>query len=65
MSERWTKIIYIPSSGVYRLQNISSDPLSDEAITCGLRVASGSPIENILDGRNVHSAYENRAVCYE
>lgn len=54
------KNIYIPSSGAHRHQNISSDPPCDEAITRGPRVASGSQIENILDGRNVESAHENK-----
>lgn len=54
-----------PSSRVHRLLSISSDPLSDKAIMCALLAASGSLVENILDGRAEHSARENKAVCYE
>lgn len=53
--------IYFPSSGAHRLLNISSDPLSAKAIIWGLWAASGSRTENILHGRIVHRAYENKS----
>lgn len=43
--------------------NVCPDPLTDETILRGPPVASGSPAENILDGRNVNSAGENKAPC--
>lgn len=57
--------IYFPRSGgcggSLSALNICPDPPTDETITRGPPGASGSPAENILDGRNVNSPGENKA----